>query len=207
LPPGADPESIRTTSVAAARQKTGLPEGRRYVGYLGNIYQRDADLLFETMSRLKAEDVHLLMVGEPGCAIPESMSDRVMVTGRVPFESMLDHLSACEVLALPLSDTIANRGRWPSKINEYVAVGRPTVACEVGDVANLLRENKIGLLVAPNAKDFALGIDELLDDTERAEAMGSMAREIAKTTYSQDAIVDKLEKYYEEVIASRATTN
>jgi len=207
LPPGADSESIRTTSMAAARSKMGLDAGRRYIGYLGNIYQRDADLLFETLSRLKTDDTHLLMVGDPGCGIPESISDRVSVTGRVPFNSMLDYLSACEVLVLPLSDTIANRGRWPSKINEYVAVGRPIVACEVGDVANLLRENEIGLLVAPNATDFALSIDELLDDTARAEAMGKTAREIAKTTYSQKAIADKLEKFYKKIIVAKATGN
>ncbi len=202
LPPGADSDSIRSTSIADARAKMGLAAGRRYIGYLGNIYQRDADLLFDTLSLLRAEDAHLLMVGDPGCEIPESVSHRVTVTGRVPFDSMLDHLSACDVLALPLSDTIANRGRWPSKMNEYVAVGRPTVACDVGDVANLLRENEIGLLVSPDAAEFALRIDELLDDTARAEAMGETARTIARTTYSQEAIADKLEEFYRKTIAA-----
>jgi glycosyltransferase involved in cell wall biosynthesis len=207
LPPGADPESIRTTSLAAARSKMGLAEEKRFIGYLGNIYQRDADLLFETLSRLKADSTHLLMVGEPGCDIPESIANRVTVTGRVPFDSMLDYLSACDLLALPLSDTIANRGRWPSKINEYVVVGRPTVACDVGDVANLLRENEIGVLVAPNATDFASAIDDLLSDTARAEAMGDTAREIARTTYSQEAIADKLEEFYTRIIAAKVIRN
>ena len=50
------------------------------------------------------------MVGDPGCRVPEALKDRVTITGRLPFEKMLDYLSACDVLALPLSDTIANRG-------------------------------------------------------------------------------------------------
>jgi glycosyltransferase involved in cell wall biosynthesis len=128
----------------------------------------------------------------------------VTITGRLPFESMLDHLSACEVLALPLSDTIANRGRWPSKVNEYVAVGRPTVACDVGDVASLLRDHDIGLLVRPETGEFAARIDELLADPARAAAMGERAREVAQTTYSQDAIADRLEAYYRKTIAARA---
>jgi glycosyltransferase involved in cell wall biosynthesis len=204
LPPGADPGSIRNTSKEEARRKCELDPGRRYVGYLGNIYQRDADLLFETVRRLRARDVQLLMVGDPGCRVPADLAGRVTVTGRLPFEKMLDCLSACDVLALPLSDTIANRGRWPSKVNEYVAVGRPTVACDVGDVAGLLRDDDIGLLVQPEPGEFAARLDELLADPERAAAMGDRAREVARTTYSQEAIADKLEGFYRRTIAARA---
>lgn len=204
LPPGADPESLRETSHTDARRKCGLDVAGRYIGYLGNIYQRDADLLFATLAALKATNARLLMVGEPGCRIPETVRERVTVTGRLPFDGMLDHLSACDVLALPLSDTIANRGRWPSKMNEYVAVGRPTVACDVGDVAGLVRDNDIGLLVRPEPGEFAARIDELLGDPVRAEAMGNRAREVARTTYSQDAIADKLEGFYRKTIAARA---
>jgi glycosyltransferase involved in cell wall biosynthesis len=207
LPPGADPESIRDTSRADARRKCELDLAGRYIGYLGNIYQRDANLLFDTLAALRAEDACLLMIGDPGCRIPETVRKRVTVTGRLPFEGMLDHLSACDVLALPLSDTIANRGRWPSKMNEYVAVGRPTVACDVGDVAGLLRDNDIGLLVRPEPGEFATRIDELLDDALRAEAMGDRAREVARTTYSQGAIADKLEDFYRKTIAARAARN
>jgi glycosyltransferase involved in cell wall biosynthesis len=204
LPPGADPAAIRDTGIADAREKCGLAPDGRLVGYLGNIYQRDADLLFETLLRLRATDARLLMVGEPACRVPESVKDRVTITGRLPFERMLDCLSACNVLALPLSDTIANRGRWPSKVNEYVAVGRPTVACDVGDVAQLLREHDIGLLVRPEPAGFAERIDELLADPARSQAMGDRARGIARTIYSQEAIADRLEAFYRRIIAARA---
>jgi len=98
-----------------------------------------------------------------------------------------------------LSDTIANRGRWPSKVNEYVAVGRPTVACAVGDIADLIRENSIGLLVSPEPAEFAARLDELLGDPARASAMGERARQVAQTTYSQEAMADKLEAYYRKL--------
>jgi glycosyltransferase involved in cell wall biosynthesis len=202
LPPGADPETIRETSRETARARLGLSLAAKYIGYLGNIYQRDADLLFATLSRLKSTNAQLIMVGDPGCKVSPMAKGRVHVTGRLPFDSMLDYLSACDVLALPLSDTIANRGRWPSKINEYVAVGRPTVACDVGDVAGLLRDNNIGLLVQPDATEFAARIDELLNDPARAEDMGDRARTIARTTYSQNAVADKLETFYRDIVAS-----
>ena len=206
LPPGADPAAIREIPVAEARRKCGLDVTRKMIGYLGNIYQRDADLLFEALERQRSQSAHLLMVGDPGCRIPESIRPRVTVTGRLSFDKMIDHLSACDVLALPLSDTIANRGRWPSKVNEYVAVGRPTVACDVGDVAALLRDNDIGLVVRPEAGRFASCIDELLENPALAQAMGDRAREVARTSYSQDAVAAKLEDFYLKTIAARAAT-
>lgn len=203
LPPGADSDSIRETSRLEARARFNLEPDGKYIGYLGNIYQRDADLLFDTLDRLEATDAKLLMVGDPGCRIDERLRPRVTVTGRVPFNDMLDHLSACDVLALPLSDTVANRGRWPSKVNEYLAVGRPVVACDVGDVANLLRDNGIGLLTRPEAGEFAARLDELLRDPDRSRSMGESARHIAQTSYSQDAIADKLERFYRGVVTAK----
>lgn len=203
LPPGADPSTIRDTSREAARSRFGLDPQGIYIGYLGNIYQRDADLLFGALRKLKTDSARLIMVGDPACRIHDDLQDRVMMTGRVPLDDMLDYLSACDVLALPLSDTIANRGRWPSKINEYVAVGRPTVACDVGDVADLLRDNDIGLLARPDPDDFAARLDELLQDPARAQAMGARARETARTAYSQDAFADKLETFYHNTINAR----
>lgn len=204
LPPGADPDAIRDTSQEKARELVGLNAEGRYIGYLGNIYQRDADLLFGALECLEANDARLVMVGEPGCQVRRQVKDRVSITGRVPFGNMLDWLSACDVLALPLSDTIANRGRWPSKVNEFVAVGRPTVACDVGDVAELLRDNDIGLLAKPEPVDFAAKLDELLADPARAKAMGDRAREVARTTYSQDAAGEKLEQFYFATLAGRS---
>jgi glycosyltransferase involved in cell wall biosynthesis len=207
LPPGADSDSIRDTSARDARLRFGLePEGK-YIGYLGNIYQRDADLLFDTLKRLKTANAKLIMVGDPGCRMDERLRQRVTVTGRLPFDDMLDYLSACDVLALPLSDTVANRGRWPSKINEYLAVGRPVVACDVGDVAHLLRDHRIGLLVKPEAGEFAARVDDLLLDSTRARAMGERARKVAQTSYSQEAIADKLENFYFGLVAAKYPRN
>jgi glycosyltransferase involved in cell wall biosynthesis len=199
LPPGADPDDVRDTAPGDARRALGLPVEGNLLGYLGNIYPRDADLLFDAMRQLR-EPATLLLVGESGVEVPGDLGDRVRALGRLPFGEMLDHLSACDVLVLPMTDSVANRGRWPSKINEYVAVGRPTVVCDVGDVADLVGDHDIGVVVAPRPAELAGGIDELLGDSDRAAAMGKRARELALHEYSQDAVAEKLEAYYLKVI-------
>ncbi len=200
LPPGADPDAIREQSRAEARQKLGLDQERPYIGYLGNIYQRDADLLFDAVQRMKHQRARLIMIGGGAFRITGGIGERLIQTGHVPFAQMLDYLSACDVLALPLSDTIANRGRWPSKINEYVAVGRPTVACAVGDLCDLFEQHEIGLLSPPEPDAFAARIDRLLDEPELAQRMGDTARAMARSSYSQDRVAERLEGFYNKVL-------
>lgn len=201
LPPGADPDDIRDLTSKEARTQLGLSDDEPLLGYLGNIYPRDAELLFDAMRRLR-NPARLLMIGEPGVTVPDDLRDRVEILGRVPFQQMLTSLCACNVAVLPLTDSIANRGRWPSKINEYVAVGRPTVACAVGDIAELIEDNCIGLLSAPEPSEFAARIDQLLDDELTSTAMGDRARELARTSYSQDAVAERLEAYYHQILSS-----
>ena len=203
LPPGADPDAIRTEDPATAKARLGLEAGTRYVGYLGNIYQRDADMLFAALAELKTPDVKLLMIGEAKYTWPAHLDARIVRTGHVPFPKMLDALSACEVLALPLSDTIANRGRWPSKLNEYVAVGRPTVASAVGDVAELFAEHEIGWTCAPDAAAMAQALDFALVDPGEAQRRGDVARAMAQASYSQEAVGHRLEDFYRRLVSAR----
>jgi glycosyltransferase involved in cell wall biosynthesis len=202
LPPGADPADVRDVSVADARRSLGIDDDGLRLGYLGNIYPRDAELMFDAL-RQSSHPVRLVMVGESGATVPADLADRVDQLGRLPFGEMLDQLSACDALVLPLTDSIANRGRWPSKINEYVAVGRPTIACAVGDITELVRDHRIGLVCEPRPDEFAAAIDQVLADRTEREAMGRRARELALAEYSQDQVAARLERYYFEVLERR----
>lgn len=202
LPPATDPKSIRSTIKSDARITLGLSVTAKIIGYLGNIYQRDADFLFEVLAGISDGDSRLLMVGSPGCKIPTQLEGRITVTGRCEFETMLRYLSACDVLALPLSDNVTNRGRWPSKINEYLAVGRPVVACDVGDVAALLKKSGAGLVAAPDPAAFRVALQQVLTDEGLAVKMGLAARNLACGEYSQAGLASRLESFYLDCLAT-----
>ena len=128
----------------------------------------------------KASDARLLMVGDPGCRVPEGLRERVTITGRLPFE-------ACSITCRPaMCWRCLCRIRLP-----IVAAGRrrstssspwddPPSPATSATWPDLLRDNDIGLLVRPEASEFAARIDELLADPARAEAMGDRAREVAR---------------------------
>jgi glycosyltransferase involved in cell wall biosynthesis len=105
---------------------------------------------------------------------------------------------------LPLCDSIANRGRWPSKVAEYMAAGRPVVATAVGDMARLFADGRAGVLTAANPQSFAEGILKVYADPHRSD-MGSNGRDLACNqllwTIQTDYVQEFLEQVYLEAHA------
>jgi glycosyltransferase involved in cell wall biosynthesis len=200
LQPGSDVERMTAVPRDEARRRLGLePRGPR-VAYLGNVYQRDADLLVESMRTVRRSfpGVVLTMVGEFRAEVPREAVEQgwLVRTGHVDFETMQLQLAAADVLVLPLQDTVANRGRWPSKINDYLAAGRAIVSCAVGDLVELFEKAEIGRLSRPDPRDFARQVEAVLSDPARAATMGANARRLAEREYSWAAVGERLESFY-----------
>jgi glycosyltransferase involved in cell wall biosynthesis len=91
----------------------------------------------------------------------------------------------------------------PLTILEAMAAARPVIATPVGGVPELVAGGEIALLVQPGDPEaLAQAILELLDDPDRAEAMGRAGRKRVETHFSLDHTLTKVFALYEEV-ASR----
>lgn len=201
---GSDVETLRPHPQAQARKRAGLPAQVPIIGYIGAIFHRDAELMARTFDLIHAAnpDVHLLLVGYCNVAVERLVDSpqAVLRTGRVRYDEIAHYLSACDVCWLPLSDSGANRGRWPLKLNDYMAVGCPVVATAVGDVTAFLEQHPIGLLSRDEPQDMADKVLDLLRDPQRREAMGRQARHLAETAFTWRHLTDQLESFYHKTL-------
>jgi glycosyltransferase involved in cell wall biosynthesis len=204
LPQGCDSIGIVPTDVKLARLRCGIPDGFPIVGYVGTLLKEDASLLFSSFTSLRAvEDrLRLLLIGNPRLPLPEIPG--LLRTGFVPRAQLSDYLGACDLFLLPLSDTIANRGRWPSKVNDYLSSGRPTVATPVGDLQHLFAHNEVGMLGRMNDGTFVSSCLTLLADPEARARLGRNARSIAETELSWPRICDSLVSVYLDALRARS---
>ncbi len=196
---GVYPERFRLLSAEEARVGLALPPDLQAVGYLGSLFPRDAKLLAQAMRHVQETlpDTFLILVGNPKASIPPL--DNLVRAGFLQ-PALLDRwLRACDVLALPLSDTVANRGRWPSKLGDYFASGRPVVACDVGDAGKVLRETGAGLAVPPTAEGLAAGLLKLLQDAALRRTMGTAGRRAAETAFHWEDLGARLAQFYERI--------
>ena len=112
-------------------------------------------------------------------------------------------LPAADIFLLPYPNKIVNVGRWPNKIGDYMAVGRPTVANPVGELIDLFAKYQIGRLADETPEAMAEAALALLANPQEAERIGLQARRIAETDLNWTSQIARLEAWYRDIIQKR----
>ena len=200
IPQGSDIESIKPQDQKTFRRVLGIPEQTPIIGYLGVLNKNDADLLFTAFTHLiqLRPNCQLVMIGRHKATVPKLAN--IHQSGFVPPDQLPIYLGACDLLVLPLKNTIASRGRWPSKINDYLAAGRPIVACAVGDIRKLFEQHLIGKATTDKPVPFAEAIATLLDDLPLRDEMGLNARRVAEEELAWPIIGNQVEFHYMKIL-------
>ena len=82
----------------------------------------------------------------------------------------------------------------PRVIIEASACARPVIATDVGGCSEVVRHERTGFIVPPEApEDMAGCLVRLLSDTELAEEMGKAARELIAAKHSQEVMAREFE--------------
>ena len=196
-PNGSDLDGIPVMSRVAARRALDVPAGIRVVLHVGVLTRQDEELLLEAFARARARrgDIRLVLVGSRR----RVRAAGVVAPGFVGFEALRLWLGAADLCVIPLRDTVGNRGRWPGKMNDYLAAGRPTLMTKVGDAPSYLERGGAGWAVEPNAEAFGEALLARLEDPSALEEAGTRARELAEGELSWSRIGDRIERAYEAV--------
>jgi glycosyltransferase involved in cell wall biosynthesis len=117
----------------------------------------------------------------------ESETGRVIFTGAIAHERVPAMLDACDLLVaphVPLADGSAFFGS-PTKLFEYMAMGKGIVASQLGQIGDVLKHEETALLVEPgDAGALKEAIVRLVESPELREHLGREAREIAVRSYT-----------------------
>jgi glycosyltransferase involved in cell wall biosynthesis len=113
-----------------------------------------------------------------------------------------DALQAMDIFCLPsLQQGIG------TVMLEAMALGRPVIGTRVGGVYRVIRDGETGLLVPPSdSVRLADSMLELLDDRDRARAIGAAARAEVQQEFSVEEMVRKTAALYREVLAETAAS-
>jgi glycosyltransferase involved in cell wall biosynthesis len=205
LPNGIDLEEIKPLSDRAdGRQRLGLPVDAKLLVFAGEAPIR-MDLVWDSFRLVhdRFPDAYLILLGRQW-RIPERMGEaagHVMQMGKIATPDYYLALASGDVMLLPYPDTARNRGRWPGKLNFYMAAGRPTVANPTGDIRALFEQHQIGLLAAETPLDFARAVNTLLSDPSLADSSGRNARDLTRQHYAWPPLVEKLAAFYHTILS------
>jgi glycosyltransferase involved in cell wall biosynthesis len=98
-------------------------------------------------------------------------------------------LARADALVLTLHPDPVFTRVLPSKLSEYLAMGRPVAAAASGEVARILEGGGAGLAVAPlDGAGLARAVARLADDAALRSAMGRSARALAEERFPHELV-------------------
>jgi glycosyltransferase involved in cell wall biosynthesis len=178
------------------RAELGIGDDETLVGFVGTFGPWHGVLALAEAVKLMpdAARVRFLLVGsgalrgEVERVLREGHAEhRAILTGAVEHERVPQLLDACDVLAsphVPLEDGSEFFGS-PTKLFEYMAMGKGIVASRLGQIAEVLADEETALLVEPNdARELSEAILRLVNSPALRATLGAAARREAKARHT-----------------------
>lgn len=191
----------------APSSRSRIPEGQRCFMYLGTLgRERRIDFVLRTLVRvLRAEpDAKLYLVGkgeQPGDeeflrqeAERLGVAASVVLTGQLPRQEALRYVQDADVCVSPFYPTPVLNSTSPTKLVEYMAMGKAVVANTHPEQKLLIDQSGCGYCVPYDEDAFADAIVKLLRAPEMARAMGERGRRYVIEHRSYGVIANNVER-------------
>jgi glycosyltransferase involved in cell wall biosynthesis len=196
------------------RARLGIKEDETLVGFVGTFGPWHGVVALAEAIKLmpKSARVRFLLVGSgvlrgevERILLEAGAEHRVILTGAIEHHRVPQFLDACDVLAsphVPLEDGSEFFGS-PTKLFEYMAMGKGIVASRLGQIGEVLRDEETALLVAPgDVHELSEAILRLVNSPALRERLGIAARceAIARHTWTHNAgrVLDAYRSWSEE---------
>lgn len=170
--------------------------------FVGNAQdpRKGIRLLLEAL-RLLPDGVTLVIVDErepkkpyaPAMVRQMGLGERVVFTGRVTQEELVDHYRRANVLVLP-----SFFEGFGLPVVEALGCGTPVVVTDAGSLPEVVGEGEGGFIVPTgDSRALASAIERITRDPSLAREMGSKGRKRMERLFSWDRTASHTEKVYE----------
>ena len=171
-----------------AEKKQGFTTnmGTKDIVYLGTLMKtRRLDFLIRAFGKVKekCKDARLILVGSWVDPSDEeflmneieklNLSDSVIITGQLEQKKAWEIVRRADVCVSPICPSPILDCGSPTKMIEYMALGKAVVANDHPEQKEILEDCKAGLCVAWDEKEFAEAMIFLLKNPEEAAKMGT----------------------------------
>jgi glycosyltransferase involved in cell wall biosynthesis len=193
-PNGVDVERFRPgVGGIEARRELGIKDDEVVAGFVGTFGPwHGVEKLAEAIKSMPPDlRVRFLLVGSGSlhAEVEKQLEgqSRVIFTGAVGHDRVPKLLDACDILVaphVPLADGSEFFGS-PTKIFEYMAMGKGIVASRLGQIGEVLVDQETALLVEPgNVDQLRSAIVELIESETLRTSLGAKAREVAERQHT-----------------------
>jgi len=181
------------------------------VGFVGSfIFWHGIENLLTVIERTlkKFDNVEFLMVGKGGplehlitkFIDDHNLKDKVLLTGYVLHNEVPAYISAMDIVLAPYPD-LDFFYYSPVKVYEYMSCGKAVIATKIGQIAEIIEDQKTGFLTKPNDIEQIIHlISELIENDKLREDVGHAARKEILEKHTWDRRGKKLSDLCESCV-------
>jgi len=206
VPMGFEPDKFEMTMETAA-----VPAGNRHprIIYLGTLMRlRRIDFVIRVFSMVLKEipnaRLYLIGSGETDDDIRQlkqeaqrlDVLDKIIFTGFLERQEALKIVRDADVCLSPFYPIPILNSTSPTKLIEYMALGKSVVANEHPEQASIIRKSGGGICVPYEEAEFAKAVVFLLEHAEINERMGKQGKAWVFENRKYSVIADRVERTY-----------
>jgi len=129
------------------------------------------------------------------------LSDHVHFTGRLTEEELLNYQQNCSILILNKPDNEQNRSNFPTKLGEYLRLGKPVIYTPVGEMAYYLKNGINAFEVPVDRSDLlAEKILYILNNQDQSNRVAANGLTLVYDEFNYQVQGPKLKMFFEEVV-------
>ncbi|MDC3105174.1 glycosyltransferase, partial [bacterium] len=125
-----------------------------------------------------------------------SKKNNIRVFSNISFEKLISLYKQCTAFIIPMRPNINDLARFPHKISEFCASGKPFISNSYGEVKVYFEDNVNALLCDEySIEKFSNKMDGVFENTEKIKSIGRNAFELGERHFSHLAYVDEIKKF------------
>ncbi|MBE9466620.1 glycosyltransferase [Dyadobacter subterraneus] len=184
-------------------------EKYNYLMYCGTIQYTDVilfllDLFSELKNQISYPGKLVLIISGDSPTNYTTIKNRIKETGlqdhiiffsNIPYNQLLSLYKGADALLIPLRHSTQDIARFPHKISEYSASGRPIISTRVGEVSIYFENTKSAFLAEEYSVESYLAVLQNLNDKEHLTTVGNEGKKIGETHFHYSNYTEKLKSF------------
>lgn len=207
IPLGANPEAFENLPERGAmRARWNVGSDRKVALFLGRFNRiKGLDMLIPALAEARRQrpDLHLWLAGADS-GVAGQIERQIAQLGLGPHVNWLGFLQGREKLeALVDCDFLVLSSRYdlfPNVLAEAWGCGKPVVITEGCGVADVVRDEQLGLVTPFDSQRFGRAMVELADDPALAAQIGQRGRDYVQNEINSWRIAERHEALYESIL-------
>ncbi len=178
----------------------------KYILFCGAlVYMNIIDFILDTFELCQNNNINLYLVVNGHKSLFARLEDRIMKFKKRNLIKIYSNLSDneltklyvnAEALLIPLRPTIQDKARFPHKIGEYCASGRPIITTNYGEVRKYFSHKDTAFIAEEyDEVKYAKTIDEALSDPILADKVGKNGKELCRREFNYLLYGEKIKEF------------